>query len=403
MTTIEEPKPSEYIEICPDLAALVDLAWNNHLMRSSETALLDSSREHEAISGSIAIGRGSSFLITRRPETNLRQSEQQAKPQKLVTHRVDKSRLVKKSQSVVYKIARVGFDKQGDPFPGQQVDHASVLLDLMVMSHRPIRKHENVIKLLGLAWGESGLPNACDIPVPVVEYADRGNLAEYQTSKFISVKRKTELLHDIASALVFLHKNSIAHGDIKSENILLQSHHIRGLIAKVSDFGFSVLGGQGHFNFLPRGTLLWAAPEIRYQMFEHGKAYQSDAYSYGLLFWRVMIDGADPLCRYYLSQTSGLKRLEDQDLTRLSDDDLRPVLEQDLVGQQALSHIWLPRYRAVRHEKNPRLRESTFAQKVLMGEEFDNECGTLCDKISTSTLKYKPSERNLEAALEALR
>ncbi|KAL5044507.1 hypothetical protein BDW71DRAFT_186140 [Aspergillus fruticulosus] len=58
----------------------------------------------------------------------------------------------------------------------------AALMGLYCLQHRPPQTHFNFVKLLGLAWGSNYLNLAHRLPVAVVEFADRGNLAQLQES-----------------------------------------------------------------------------------------------------------------------------------------------------------------------------------------------------------------------------
>ena len=196
----------------------------------------------------------------------------------------------------------------------------------MVLSHAPIIQHLYIVSGLGLAWASNGYLETCQIPVPILEYAD------------------LELLLDVVLAIRFLHRYSITHGDIKSENIPLFSDPAKVIVAKISDFGFSVLGGEGHFNFVPYGTRLWSSPEVMDGTVRMEDAHLLDIYSFGLLSWRVAIDGMDPLNRFFLLKENTTILNDTSKLARLDPDTLTPFIAQDFLRGQALPVAWLPKF-----------------------------------------------------------
>ena len=121
----------------------------------------------------------------------------------------------------------------------------------MVLSHGPVMEHPYIINFLGLAWADDGYLDTCPVPVRILDYAEFGNLAEYQEKETLSVEKQYEILHQIGVALRFLYASSITHGDMKSENVLSVADTTNRFVAKLSDFGFAVLGSKGLFNFLP--------------------------------------------------------------------------------------------------------------------------------------------------------
>lgn len=52
---------------------------------------------------------------------------------------------------------------------------------------------------------------------------------------------KQLLCLDIARGLSALHRTGLVHGDMKAENVLVCSSPSRRYLAKISDFGFSVM------------------------------------------------------------------------------------------------------------------------------------------------------------------
>ncbi len=91
---------------------------------------------------------------------------------------------------------------------------------------------------------------------------------------------------DIAHAIKFLHKNGIAHLDIKSGNVLLVTMG-RRLRAKISDFGTAqALQGIAHANDKQVGTLLWMPPESRGASPVYSEA--GDIYAFGMVLWELL-------------------------------------------------------------------------------------------------------------------
>lgn len=79
----------------------------------------------------------------------------------------------------------------------------------------------------------------------ITEYCDQGNLTDYMTSK--DDLAETELLsimHGCSSGLEFLHKcrPPIYHGNIKPENVLLQSSTDGSVRVKVADYFVEKVG-----------------------------------------------------------------------------------------------------------------------------------------------------------------
>ena len=116
--------------------------------------------------------------------------------------------------------------------------------------------HPNVVKL----YGHFEDNNYCYF---VMEYISKGNvynLLPTDKKKRLSTKIASSLIKDVISAVYFLHHMTppIIHRDIKPENVLLAE----GLIAKLTDFGWSnyIEGDQKRTTVC--GTPIYLAPEI---------------------------------------------------------------------------------------------------------------------------------------------
>ena len=65
---------------------------------------------------------------------------------------------------------------------------------------------------------------------------------------------------DIARGLSALHQAGLVHGDLKAENVLVCSSPSRRYLAKISDFGFSVMVSVSNFpsyNYAFAGYSTW--------------------------------------------------------------------------------------------------------------------------------------------------
>ena len=174
----------------------------------------------------------------------------------------------------------------------------SVCLELRVLLHAPLRTNENIINILGIGWENRISLTGVKVlsPLLIVEHATHGNLQDYQNAHKMSWVEKRLLCIDIALGLQVLHECGIVHGDVKSENVLLFPHDKRRVIAKLSDFGCSLGDSDGDHGarVLLGGTPMWAAPEISSGPILQDLATMSDVYSFGLLAWRLSIDGHNP-------------------------------------------------------------------------------------------------------------
>lgn len=178
----------------------------------------------------------------------------------------------------------------------------SILNEVHILTHGPLRMHGNIVQLLALVWTEATSDEDSLVLMMLMEPAKLGTLADLQSQeKGLSYNLKMGLCNDISQGLQALHICGVVHGDVKSENVLIFIANDDRMIAKVSDFGTAVV-----IDFTPDGTLeddpeyyltagtkLWMAPEASGPV-KRSKLHLTDIYSFGLLAWRVLIDGANP-------------------------------------------------------------------------------------------------------------
>ena len=223
-------------------------------------------------------------------------------------------------KQVVYKVARVAFTETGTPTPPTRHAMKAALMELYALTHEPLRQHPNIVDLLGLAWGSNYFDSSHRLPVLVVEYADHGSLADLKQRHDLTPSIRRLLALDIGHGLQMLHRCGIIHGDVKSENILIFSHPEREYIAKLSDFGFSMVREAADAEVYVGGTGPWKAPEARSPVPKHFLR-ATDVYSYGLLLWRLASDGHDPFRFWALTSTSLRGDIYLQELERIKEDD----------------------------------------------------------------------------------
>lgn len=173
--------------------------------------------------------------------------------------------------------------------------YKTALQELRVLLHPHLRAHDNVISLFGLDFQEDYDDCAIAWPVLVVEYAEFGTLDTLQQDIPLDPALARILLLDVARGIQALHQCNIIHGDVKSENVLICRHTARKYIARLSDFGLSVINPDVACNKhrLPGGTFLWRAPEFDHDLSVPGLR-QTDVYSFGLTAWRVVVNHPNP-------------------------------------------------------------------------------------------------------------
>ncbi|KAG7418438.1 Dual serine/threonine and tyrosine protein kinase [Fusarium oxysporum f. sp. rapae] len=170
------------------------------------------------------------------------------------------------------------------------VSFADIALELQILRHPPVQKHENIVDLLAVMYHDTGNKEGIRVvPALVLEYAEYGNLKSYQEAGYAhSLHEKLEIAIDAARGLEGLHEAGIVHGDVKPSNLLVFKHPTKKTVVKISDFGFAMpmQGGQ-----LIGSTEVYRAPEADTADFNSRYLRQQDIYSFGLTLWTVLGDG----------------------------------------------------------------------------------------------------------------
>ena len=407
MATQETPTT---IQLKPELTLLASLAYNNPI-----NLLPSVFYEPESVASSLKISEGVTFTVTRKKVTQ---------PPPLESRAVEKDKIIVEASThhlqqklpayIVYKIPEIRFGPTGHAVTDgpHERNLASVLLEFFALGHCPIQRHPFLPRLLGFAWGQNKYTLDQRVPIPVIDYAEYGNLAAFQASHKLSLDQKRKVCWQIGTALAFLHECGIFHGDVKSENVLLYPTAERtAYTAKLTDFGQSRLSQEGAFKIFPPGTRLWAAPEIRNGGFSSALD-KADTFSFGLQTWRVACDGMDPLCRYYVDTETpqNIPDLRQQlSLTsRIDDIAYSNLLANDGLKRLAKSMRWYSKtlFKEALSE-DPRRREQSMKLFTQLKAGYNKEKGSDFDllwlyKVFDRTLSYLNEERQLSDALEAL-
>ncbi|KAL5325057.1 hypothetical protein ACEPPN_006179 [Leptodophora sp. 'Broadleaf-Isolate-01'] len=224
-------------------------------------------------------------------------------------------------RTLVYKTARIAFSNLGEPLAKDRRAMNSVMMEIYALMHPPLYEHANIVTLLALGWGTNPFESSYRLPVIVTEHADRGNLADLQAREILTSEVKRTISLDIAHGLQVLHRCGIIHGDMKSENVLIFSHPQKTYVAKLGDFGFSIVGEASAPRVNIGGTMPWRAPES-YGLVAREYLAKTDVYSYGLTVWRLAMDGSNPFSVLYESGSTASGVTLAAFTSRLRDDDL---------------------------------------------------------------------------------
>jgi serine/threonine protein kinase len=195
------------------------------------------------------------------------------------------------SRDVVFKSRK--FDYEADARKTLMEKLEAILLELRVHTHKPLRHQRNIAQLIQVAWEGDPFDSSIKWPVLVIEYADQGTLKNFlKACGLVDLDIKITLCRDIAEGLAALHSCGVVHGDLKLQNVLIYTEESRHFTAKLSDFGGALLDMPDSC-LSPMGTPPWVAPEYGTKR-RRSELLLSDVYALGLLFWRMMLDGANP-------------------------------------------------------------------------------------------------------------
>ena len=169
-----------------------------------------------------------------------------------------------------------------------------IATELQILRHPSLMQHANIIDFVGIVYHDANddPENPQILPALVVEYAEFGHLRSYLAEGFgRTVQEKFDICQDVARGLDHLHNCGIVHCDVKDTNMLVcLDASTKKIVVKISDFGFAI----SLLDERPRligYTPYWEAPEI-HEPLQRARLCQMDVYSYGLLFYTVMKDGA---------------------------------------------------------------------------------------------------------------
>jgi serine/threonine protein kinase len=168
----------------------------------------------------------------------------------------------------------------------------SMAMELQILKHELVKDHENVVKLLGLCWRSI---RGTFMPAFVLEAARSDLYSMIQSFEFTLDKMSTRkilgLAVDICSGLSVLHEVGIIHGDMKPQNVLIFEDPKLGFVAKITDFGSSLLKTDIKEPIvLPYNTDIWQAPECQ-RALDGAQLIQADTFSLGLVLCYMLSRG----------------------------------------------------------------------------------------------------------------
>lgn len=158
------------------------------------------------------------------------------------SYRVSKSKLSTGSRQVVaikHDILQPNFSS-AETDESRQNTLQTVLRELRVLAHKPVRKYVNVAQLLG--YGVEEIDNHLTVYL-VAMFCQGGTLKDYLTEPSkepVAMLDRAHFCWDIVNGLAGLHACSIVHGDVKLANILLFAEK-NGYVARLSDLAARIM------------------------------------------------------------------------------------------------------------------------------------------------------------------
>lgn len=174
----------------------------------------------------------------------------------------------------------------------------TILKEVEMLRHL---SNPNVVQFYGAALATNeqlsrllGNPQAAKESVLLVtELAQLGSLYDfYYESEHEYIKpwlQRVDLGRQIAAGVHYLHTHSVLHCDLKSKNVVLKRGEEGRVIAKLCDFGQSLMMmTQSQRSTMPsvRGTLAWCAPEVL-GCVSPEYTTQTDVFSLGMILYEL--------------------------------------------------------------------------------------------------------------------
>lgn len=175
------------------------------------------------------------------------------------------------TSGTVVALKKVKMDYAEDGFPITALREISILQKA---------RHNNIVSLHEILAGDD--PSTCVLVMEFLEH-DLKTLQEDMSERFMASEVKT-LLHQLVSAVGFLHSNSILHRDLKTSNILLNN---RGHL-KLADFGMARYIPPPDAPLTQLVVTLWyRAPELLLGTSAYGP--EVDMWSIGCIFGELLL------------------------------------------------------------------------------------------------------------------
>jgi len=133
----------------------------------------------------------------------------------------------------------------------------------------PKIQHRHILPLRDVVYTRFG-------PAPVYPYAPGGDLLALIEAVSFGEEKVKEIMFQLLSALSYLHRRLIVHGDIRPENIVF----LEDGTLKIIDFGLArELPAGNSAREAADSSTYYSAPEL---LIGHGKSCKSDVWAVGI-------------------------------------------------------------------------------------------------------------------------
>jgi serine/threonine protein kinase len=307
--------------------------------------------------------------------------------------RVSKDRVLAKGSEIVLKLPRITVNANG--IITNEARFNAIIREVRILTHKPFQSSENIVQLLGISWHSELDHSSVTMPVLVIEYGTHGTLTEYFINEGpIPMQQKLQLALGIVEGLLTLHHARVVHADVKATNIIVYKSE-RKVTAKVADFGSAILLDDipdEKLYHLPVFSRFWNAPEYQ-DPISKAALPAIDTYSFGLVFWQLILELEDPFKRDIFLTGSSPGDLEDS-----PDTDRRHQLVQNMKyrsNDEFLNAAW----ETLPQEANQIM---TVTEMVVVRQVFENTLRRESSKRDLSRVRNFLSEQATGRRAQAL-
>lgn len=307
--------------------------------------------------------------------------------------RISKDRVLGKGSEIVLKLPRITVNANG--IITDEAKYNAIIREVRILAHKAFQNSENIVQLLGISWHSEPDHSSLTMPVLVIEYGTHGTLTEYFMNEGpIPMQQKLQLALGIVDGLLTLHRAHVVHADVKATNIIIYKSE-RQVTAKVADFGSAILLEDipdEQMYRLPVFSRFWNAPEYQDPILKAALP-AIDAYSFGLVFWQLILELEDPFKRNIFLAGASPDDAED-----CPDTEMRHQLVQKMkyrANDEFLDVAWQMLSQEVKQTMN--VTEMTVIRRV-----FDNTLRRESGKRDLSRARYYLSEQVTGRRAQAL-